>query len=216
LEKIPSKPYLAIVESCESDLEKYGDTFLGVGWTKSKKHADLRYKIMLELLRERTEVSLLDVGCGACHLLEYMTAHNVENVRYCGIDLSESFLALSRRKFPNIELFHRDILSLDFEFPRFDYVVMNGLFNWRGQVSHDEMWAYMQTMLLRAFEMADRGIAFNVMSKYLDWERDDLFHLSFDCLAQFLDGKISRHFAFRHDYGLFEYTVYVYKEALTP
>ncbi len=51
------------------------------------------------------------------------------------------------------------------------------------------------------------------MSKYLDWERDDLFHLGFDDMASFLDSDISRHFVIRHDYELFEYTVYVYRES---
>ena len=30
------------------------------------------------------------------------------------------------------------------------------------------------------------GIAFNVMTKHVDWERDDLFHLPFDQLAEWL------------------------------
>jgi hypothetical protein len=49
-----------------------------------------------------------------------------------------------------------------------------------------------------------------VMSKHVDWERDDLFHLPFDALGSFLREEVSRHFVIRHDYGLYEYTTYIY------
>ena len=61
--------------------------------------------------------------------------------------------------------------------------------------------------------MARRGLAFNVISKHVDWERDDLFHLPCDALIAFLKAELSRHCVVRHDYGLFEYTTYVYREA---
>jgi hypothetical protein len=48
---------------------------------------------------------------------------------------------------------------------------------------------------------------------HLDWQRDDLFHVSFDSMAQFLTKRISRHFQFRQDYGLYEFTTYAYREA---
>jgi hypothetical protein len=51
------------------------------------------------------------------------------------------------------------------------------------------------------------------MSKHVDWEREDLFHLPFDRLTSFLTNRLSRHFVIRHDYGLYEYTTYVYKYA---
>ncbi len=56
-------------------------------------------------------------------------------------------------------------------------------------------------------------MAFNVMSKHVDWEREDLFHLPFDTLAEFLKKELTRNFVFRNDYGLYEYTTYVYREA---
>jgi hypothetical protein len=49
------------------------------------------------------------------------------------------------------------------------------------------------------------------MSKQVEWERDDLFHLPFDVMASFLAERLSRRFVIRHDYGLYEYTTYVYR-----
>ena len=55
------------------------------------------------------------------------------------------------------------------------------------------------------------GIAFNVMSKDVDWERDDLFHLPLSELSSFLSKNLTRRYIIRNDYGLYEYTTYVYK-----
>jgi hypothetical protein len=59
-------------------------------------------------------------------------------------------------------------------------------------------------------------LAFNVMSKQVDWERDDLFHLPLDRLLTFLSREVSRHVVIRHDYGLYEYTAYVYQSSTDP
>jgi hypothetical protein len=49
------------------------------------------------------------------------------------------------------------------------------------------------------------------MSKQVDWERDDLFYLSLDDLAKCLTSQVTRNFVIRNDYGLYEYTAYVYR-----
>jgi hypothetical protein len=68
----------------------------------------------------------------------------------------------------------------------------------------------MKAVLRRLFGIAEVGIAFNVMSKHVEWERDDLFHVPFDVLAEFVIADLTRNFVFRNDYGLYEYTTYVY------
>lgn len=210
------KRHHEIVRACEQDLFEHGDTFRGVGWTKKPEYADLRYRIMLDCVRRPTEgrVTLLDLGCGTSQLKRKIEEQGMDFVDYAGLDLSQAYLDVSRAKYPSTTYYMGDILDADFEVPVHDYVIMNGLFNFRGSMSHEEMWDYMQAMLKQAYAMCSVGMAFNVMSKYLDWEREDLFHLPLDTLAGFLDKKIGRNFTMRHDYGLFEYTTYVYRTPL--
>jgi hypothetical protein len=66
-----------------------------------------------------------------------------------------------------------------------------------------------QALVSAAFRAARVGIAFNVMNAYADWQRDDLFYWSFDGIAAFLKRDVSRHYEFRADYGLYEYTCFV-------
>jgi len=49
------------------------------------------------------------------------------------------------------------------------------------------------------------------MSKQVDWEVETLFHVPLDDISKFLSKKITRNFVIRNDYGLHEYTVYLYK-----
>jgi hypothetical protein len=206
------KKYLSIISHYESCLEKHGDTHLGVDWP-NKEDANTRHKVMLEVIKQKTSgpITLLDFGCGASHLYEYILQCKLDNIEYSGLDLSEKFINLSKSKFPFINFFCLDILDGDTGFPEFDYIILNGVFTEKCNLSFDEMLAYFQATLSRVFCRARTGIAFNVMSAQVDWEREDLFHLPFDVLASFLKKNISRHFVMRHDYGLYEYTTYVYR-----
>jgi SAM-dependent methyltransferase len=207
-------PHLAIVRACEAYLDQHGDNYLGVGWTKSQSDADTRYRVMLDLVRRRdAPASLLDFGCGLSHLYEYMARTGYQGLRYSGLDLSERFLQRSRSKFPDVDYHNLDLLNDDAALPAFDYIVMNGIFNLKASASFENMLAYWKALVSAVYAKTRIGMAFNVMSTQVDWERDDLFHLPFDLAADFLTREVSRHFVIRHDYGLYEYTVYVYRQA---
>lgn len=208
-----NKKYLEIATHYEACLDRYGDTHRGVDWPDADD-ARTRYRIMLELMPpgEPGPVSLLDFGCGASHLYEYIRESGLDSrILYSGLDISERFVNLSRAKFPGIPYYRLDLLDGAPELPDFDYVVMNGVFTEKLGLSQAEMLDYFQALVQAGFRKARKGLAFNVMSKLVDWERDDLFHLPFDGLTAFLAAHLSRHFVVRHDYRLFEYSVYVYR-----
>jgi len=156
-------------------------------------------------------VKLLDFGCGTSHLYEHIVASGVSGIEYVGLDLSPKFVELSRRKFPKNHYICADILEEPDAVPTSDYIVMNGVFTEKRSLTFDEMLTYFERTLIAAFGKAERGIAFNVMSKHLDRERADLFHLPFDTLARILIRALTRNFVIRNDYGLYEFTTYVYR-----
>jgi SAM-dependent methyltransferase len=208
------KSYLSIVAHYESCLERHGDTHLGVDWPNAEDGAT-RHRVMLELIKRDSrgggKVSLLDFGCGASHLYEYIREQNLGQIEYVGLDLSKKFVALSRSKFPEIEYLCLDVMDESPRLREFDYIVMNGVFTEKRELSFDKMFDYFSTLLPKVFASARVGLAFNVMSKHVDWERADLFHLPFDTMAAFVSKALARNFVIRNDYGLYEYTVYVYR-----
>ncbi|GGB08606.1 class I SAM-dependent methyltransferase [Puia dinghuensis] len=209
------KRYLeTIVKHYEDCLEKHGDSHLGVDWPKLED-VNKRYKVMLEIVKyyedNAPSSTLLDFGSGAAHLLQYIKDQGLGNIAYSGLDVSERFVALSREKFPAVPFYCVDILEDSGSLPGFDYIVMNGVFTEKRELSFDEMWDYFCKMLSKVFSLANKGVAFNVMSKAVDWERDDLFHVPTDLLIQFLTKNLTRNFIIRNDYGLYEYTTYIYK-----
>lgn len=209
---VPAKKYIEIIEHYESCLAKHGDSHLGVDWPKAQD-AETRYRVMLDVIRRPHTGTwrLLDFGCGASHLYEYILANGIQGIEYTGLDLSPKFVELSRKKFPKNRYVCADILEEPEAVPAFDYIVMNGVFTEKRGLEFEEMLAYFERTVRAAFAKTERGLAFNVMSKHVDWEREDLFHLPFDTLAQFLIRKLTRNFVIRNDYGLYEYTTYVYR-----
>lgn len=201
--------YKKIVKHYENCFIKFGDNHKGLDWP-NKEDLLKRYNIALEITRNE-KCSLLDFGCGTAGLLEHINNSKISNIKYFGLDLSEKYIETCINKFPEMTFYLIDILEESKKLPNFDYVIMNGVFTEKRELSFHEMWSYCQKTLIKVFEKAEKGIAFNVMSKEVDWERKDLFHLSTDLLISFISKQLSGKFIIRSDYGLYEYFVYVYK-----
>jgi len=209
------KAYSKIIEHYENCLDKHGDNHLGVDWPKLDD-VDKRYKVMLGIIRFNEEndgiVSLLDFGCGTAHLLEFIIKNKYEGIHYSGLDISQKFVDIAKKKYPSSYFYCIDILDSSDAIQNFDYIVMNGIVTEKRELSFDEMWDYFTKMITTIYKKCNKGFAFNVMSKNVDWEREDLFHVSHDLVSDFLCKNLTRNYIIRNDYGLYEYTVYVLKK----
>lgn len=209
------KIYTDIISHYEDCLFKHGDNHLGVDWPKLED-VDKRYKVMLDIIKFDEDIlhypTLLDFGCGTAHLLEYIQKNKRDNISYTGLDISQKFIDVARNKFPLVNFYCCDILEEQNSVLKYDYIVMNGIFTEKRELSNEQMWEYFKQLISVIYAKANRGIAFNVMSKNVEWERDDLFHVSHDLLSDFLCRNITRNYIIRNDYGLYEYTVYILKK----
>jgi SAM-dependent methyltransferase len=212
-----SARYKVIAEHYETCLEKHGDTPQGVDWPKPEDVAT-RHQVMLDLIREgkASHVSLLDFGCGTSDLRRYILEKGYRNVSYSGLDISEKFIEVSRKKYPEVAYYCMDVVGSTEGLPVFDYVVLNGVFTQKRELSFEEMFNFQKSVIRALKPHARTGIAFNMMSPNVDWKRDGAFHLPFADLADFLVKEFSRYFVLRHDYGLYEYTAYAYRDSAHP
>jgi len=202
--------YLKLAEHYDKCLQKNGDNHLGVDWPNYEDTL-VRHQIMYDVIKDKNEeLTLLDFGCGLGHFFEWILNTQETCPFYSGLDINDSFYQKCREKYPFINFYHTDILKND-NIPNFDYIVCNGTFTEKRELSQNEMMSFFKSVLIKLWDKCNKGIAFNVMSKLVDWEREDLFHVSMDELGFFLKNNLSRNFIIRNDYKLYEYTIYVYK-----
>lgn len=191
-----------IVQHYEKCFEEYGDSYKGVDWP-NEQDALTRYGVMLDVVKQKP-ASILDFGCGLGHLYQYILNNKI-NVIYYGYDLSQTFVNVCKNKFTTIPFYSCNPLSAD-------YVIANGVFTEKCTLGYESMVSHFSKTVKKAFDLARIGLAFNVMSTHVDWERDDLFHVSMDWMADFVIKVLgTRNFVMRNDYGLYEYTTYVYR-----
>lgn len=207
--------YKQIADHYVNCFKQHGDTAKGVDWPNEE---DLmkRFQVMLGVIREKdlSGERILDFGCGTAKLFDYINQSDQQVKEYVGLDIAPEFVNYCKNKYPKNKFIQHDVIVQGDLPSNFDYILMNGVFTEKRTMSFNEMWEFFQELITKIFPFADKGIAFNVMSADVDWERDDLFHLPLDKLSQFLCSKLSRHFIIRNDYGLYEYTVYLYKKTI--
>lgn len=195
-----------IVQHYEKCFQKHGDNHQGVDWPNATDAAT-RYRIMLEVDRfawhPKGVFSVLDYGCGLGHMYEYIEEHSLL-LHYEGYDLSGLLVGECKKKYPYL-YWHTE------NPPEADYVVMNGVLTERRELTNMQMAENVVDTIKHAWSLCRIGIAFNLMSKQVDWEREELYHQNMEDLASFLCSSISRNFIIRNDYKLYEYTAYVYK-----
>jgi SAM-dependent methyltransferase len=188
----------------------------------STKPSDLaaRYAILLSPIdfsnySKDKPLRLLDVGCGLGLLLEYLDANSfLDRVEYTGVDLVDSTIKEARRRWPRCRFDQRDVRDEPYGRDEFDYCIVCGVFTVKHDNTYDETRAFAQDKLKAVWPSVKLGLAFNSMSKHVDWERDDLFHWPLDAIMAFCKRDLSRHVTFKLDYGLWEAATLVRKEPL--
>ena len=209
------RSYISLVKMVEDLFLQHGDSHRGLGYPKAEGF-DVRYRVYLDVTRfgpaAELPCTLLDVGCGTGRLLDQIKASGRTGISYSGIDLSPMLIEAAQKKHPEANFRQGDPFEVSEIWDKQpDYVVFGGIFTCKLEMTNEQMTDYMIRLLRLAFTHCARGLAFNVMSHHVDWQREDLFHVPFDRMANILQVNFGRNYIFRADYGLYEYTVYLYK-----
>lgn len=202
-------------------LEKNGVTPQGVLWPRS---ADLarRFEVLLGPLnlpgRDPAQpAALLDLGCGPGFLLDWLAENGWQDrIAYTGTDITDITMRHAAARWPAHKFLRRDVRDAPFPAQSFDYALICGIFTARFHIPHAEFRAMAQETLRAVWPSVREGLAFNVMSKHVDWEREDLFHWPLDEIMGFCKAELSRHVSFRLDYGLWETAVFIRREPEAP
>lgn len=171
-----------------------------------------RFEILAGIASELN--SVCDVGCGLAHLYDYLTGKGFRG-KYHGLDFVSEFIDANKQRYANdancsFQVF--DILSQ--EIPKgSDYLMLSGVFNNKMANNREFMFTGIQKM----FEACNKGVAFNAMSTYVDFQAANLYYSDPLEVFDFCKRNLSKKVCLRHDYLVkensipFEYAIYIYK-----
>lgn len=186
--------------------QENGNCVKSVGWG-TRGSQELRFDVLFRGVNV-TEANILDVGCGLGDLASYLDK-KADSYNYIGVDVSNELLKGARQKFssrPNIEFHHSDILGFDYACCKIDYSILSGVLTYK---ISDNL-SYAKEVLLKLYEVSNRGVCANFLTKYADYEDEKNFH--YDPVDIFAYCKsISKKVNLYHDYPLYEFTIQMFK-----
>jgi len=179
-------------------------------YNQSESIQQLRFSSLLEGLDLDRETTVHDVGCGLCDLYPYILKR-FPHVTYSGTEIVPEMGKLASSKFPDIQLFIRDLIT-DEASERYDFVVMSGVFNLPGSTPRDEWKDFSRALLRRIYEISIKGIAFNFLNasaaEYVD---PAMYYENPSDVTEFCMSNFSRFVNINQAYPLFEFTTTVLK-----
>ena len=174
----------------------------------------LRFRELINIIELKNYDKVLDVGCGLGDLSKYLRRRKF-NVRYLGVDFIDGFIKTAKKKYENnrTKFLRLDIKNKNFP-KKHDWLILSGLFNDQKKNADKFMFQIIKKM----FKSANKGIAFNGLSKYVDYEDKSLFYSYPDKVFQFCIKNLSKYAILKTNYQLkkntipFEYTIAVFKK----
>ena len=190
-------------------LLQHGDTPAAAQYSSQKSQERRFFNLMrignLEGMR------ILDFGSGSGHLATYIKNHSI-SVEYTGVDIVPEFFIAGKEKHPQ----HRFGLLEEFIGEKFDYVFISGVFNNKRNNNRK----FYQESLIELFSLCEKGLAFNMMSKYVDYEDKELFYEKPENAFGFVKRNLTPFVNLIHDYKLkaesipFEFCIHAMKESV--
>ncbi|MCP3987274.1 MAG: class I SAM-dependent methyltransferase [bacterium] len=200
----------AVVEHYEEKLARYGPTAQGMDW-KDEASQELRFDILCGVC-DLEGKTVHEVGCGAGHLQNFMNMRGIRPSAYSGSDLSQAMVDAARARHPGSSFEQRDILVEPVD-QTYDVVLCSGLFHVKLDRSDEEWSVFIRECVRRMYDMCRVAVAFNLMSDQVDYRSAELHYPNTAEVLDFCRSELSRFVTLRHDYPLYESTLYVYKSA---
>lgn len=203
---------LTKVESYYSGkLAKFGPVPRGVDWNDEESQ-ERRFEQLLTVCRGRVSFSINDHGCGYAGLFSYMSERHAE-FTYHGFDVSHAMIDAAKNRFgdrPNASFSVASTAERSA-----DFTVASGIFNVKLDTPEAEWLKYLLDVLSGMDRTSRHGFAFNCLTSYSDRDRmrPDLYYADPCHLFDYCKRNLSRHVALLHDYGLYEFTIVVRKQA---
>ena len=138
----------------KKSIDEFGVSAQGVHWN-SKYNQYKRFEIITKLIKKDIKTSdIVDVGCGFGEYYNYLDVNNRVPKSFVGIDCEKKMIQVSKKRFPNLKFFHKDVLHDELEIA--DYYIASGALNIL-TISEVELF------IDRCFHSCTKGFVFNFL-----------------------------------------------------
>lgn len=170
---------------------------------------ELRRMLRFETLSEIGDLEgakILDLGCGFGDFYDFLRNKGI-NVDYYGIDIVPEHIKVASTRYPGVNFELRDLEDYPYENQSFDYVFCSQVFNFN--LGNNKNITLVHSILNQIFKISRKGIAVDFLTNYVDYEEDHLYYFSPEEIFSYIKKHISKCVTLRHDYGLYEFCIYV-------
>jgi SAM-dependent methyltransferase len=195
----------------ESNLAEHGMSSKSVGWRDEASQL-LRFERLARVIdRDAPDgFTVNDWGCGYGAMFAYLDAALGRRLSgYIGYDISTEMIAAARNQCDAARA--RFVLGPEVTEDA-DYTFVSGTFNVKLEATDADWDAYIKRHLETMFAKSRRGLAFNLLTSYVDWKQDNLFYADPRDYFDFCKTRLSRYVTLIHDSALFEWTILVTRE----
>lgn len=164
LPKRLSKIYSIQKEYYLKKLAEHGlNSAAAVSWN-SQASQYCRFIVLAELfLRQPTDFSLLDVGCGLGDFFYFLIKDQHFEAKYTGIDFLPEMIATAQQKYPGVKFFMADFSVPEFK-DSFDYIVCSGALNILIKPTPAEHLEHIKNFIKKMYALCHVGAGFNLLS----------------------------------------------------
>lgn len=185
---------------------QHGDSHLAVDWgSRQGQYARFDALRRLAPLQDR---SLLDVGCGLGHLLDWLSEQQINPDFYEGIDVTHSMVTAARLRHPEA-LFHVcDLLAGERPSRKsYDVVFASGIF----YLALDDPYAYIAKLLKQLYSLAAQAVVFNLLTQSRDDQASEEFCGETGKILEIVS-SLSSYFRADHSYHSTDISIAVYRQ----
>lgn len=193
-------------------LKTHGATAQGADWNSAQAQ-EIRFDQLLKIVKEQSDFSLLDYGCGYGALADYMLRKGLLFDRFYGYDILPAMIEKASQLHNQ---FTNQIYTADFStVPQVDYAVASGVFNIRLDATTEEWTQYALDCMKDLYLRVENGFSVNFLTGYSDADRmaarPDLFFADPLFMFDYCKRHFSRNVALLHDYEIYDFTILVRK-----
>lgn len=190
-------------------LIKFGVNSKGVGWNTKDCH-QLRFEKLMQFIpKGNKKITINDLGCGYGAFFSFLSNYGFTIEKFCGYDISQSMIETAEIEIgsdPRVQLIHSATLTNNA-----DYSFASGIFNVKCDADQTLWLDFILTTLDDMYKNSIKGFAFNLLTKYVDFTRGDLYYADPSYFFDLCKTKYSKKVNLVHDYDLWEWTITVLK-----